>query len=94
MYKRQSIFRLFLKKNPHTDIKPDDYDINKIINIFEDGDSDDEYSQLLDYGIPITTVNKLSENKISIENIKQGDYDKSKLDTYEAIILDEAAALI
>ncbi|MFQ9431244.1 MAG: DEAD/DEAH box helicase [Ruminococcus bicirculans (ex Wegman et al. 2014)] len=89
-----SIFRLFLKKNPHTDIKPDDYDINKIINIFEDGDSDDEYSQLLDYGIPITTVNKLSENKISIENIKQGDYDKSKLDTYEAIILDEAAALI
>ena len=89
-----SIFRLFLKKNPHTDIKPDDYDINKIINIFEDGDSDDEYSQLLDYGIPITTVNKLSENKISIENIKHGNYDKSKLDTYEAIILDEAAALI
>lgn len=89
-----SIFRLFLKKNPHPDIKPDDYDINKIINIFEDGDSDDEYSQLLDYGIPITTVNKLAENKISLENIKQGGYDKSKLDTYEAIILDEAAALI
>lgn len=89
-----SIFRLFLKKNPHPDIKPDDYDINKIINIFEDGDSDDEYLQLLDYGIPITTVNKLAENKISLENIKQGGYDKSKLDTYEAIILDEAAALI
>jgi len=85
---------LFLKKNPHTDIKPDDYDINKIINIFEDGDPDDEYSQLLDYGIPISTVNKLAENKISIDNIKRRDYDKSKLDTYEGIILDEASYLL
>lgn len=89
-----SIFRLFLKKNPHPDIKPDDYDINRIITIFEDGDSDDEYLPLLDYGIPITTVNKLAENKISLKSIKQGDYDKTKLDTYEAIIVDEAATLI
>lgn len=89
-----SIFRLFLEKNPHFDIKPDNYDINKIINIFEDGDSDDEYLQLLDYGIPVTTINKLIENRILLESIKRGDYDKSKLDAYEAIIIDEAAPLI
>lgn len=89
-----SIFRLFLEKNSHPNVKPSDYDINRIINIFEDGDSDDEYAQLLDYGIPITTVNKLEENKITLEHIKNGDYDKSILDTYETIIIDEAAVLI
>lgn len=89
-----SIFKLYIKKNPHNNINSENYDINKIINIFEDGDTNDEYVQLLDYGIPITTINKLAENNISIDNVKQRNYDKSKLDTYETIIIEEAVTLI
>ena len=89
-----AIFKLFMKKNNANKISDADFDINCLINIFEDGEAPEEYSKLLDYGIPITTIAKASNNKISIDNLKNKNYDSKVFDEYEKIILEETMSLI
>ena len=89
-----SIYKLFMKKNnPMSDIEAE-FDINRLINIFEEGDTSDEYTQLIDYGLPLTTVSKISDNKISLEKLKNKEYDQSKFDEYEKIIIEETMNLL
>ena len=71
-----------------------DFDINKLINIFEEGETSDEYSKLIDYGLPLPTVSKISDNKISLENLKNKEFDHSKFDDYEKIIIEETMNLL
>jgi len=52
------------------------------------------YEKLSDYGLPISTVKKIAEAKISMDNLKQLLYDNTKFDTYENIILKETLPLI
>ena len=89
-----SIFKLFMKKRSTNKISGADFDINRLINIFEDGETSEEYSKLLDYGIPITTITKISNNKISIENLKNRNYDSKIFDEYEKIIIEETISLL
>lgn len=89
-----AIFKLFMKKNNANKISDADFNINRLINIFEDGEAPEEYSKLLDYGIPITTIAKASDNKISIDNLKNKNYDSKVFDEYEKIILEETMSLI
>lgn len=89
-----AIFKLFLKKNNNGTMKPDDFDINGIINIFEDGESPEEYSKLIDYGLPFSTVGKISDFKLSVEDLKAQRYDHSKFDDYENIIIGEILPLL
>lgn len=89
-----SIFKLFMKKRSTNKISGSDFDINRLINIFEDGETSEEYSKLLDYGIPITTITKISNNKISIENLKKRNYDSKIFDEYEKIIIEETINLL
>lgn len=89
-----SIFKLFMKKRNTNKISGSDFDINRLINIFEDGETSEEYSKLLDYGIPITTITKISNNKISVENLKKRNYDSKIFDEYEKIIIEETISLL
>lgn len=89
-----SIFKLFMRKKGIDKISGTDFDINRLINIFEDGETSEEYSKLLDYGIPITTVTKISNSKISVENLKNQNYDSNLFDEYEKIIIGETISLL
>lgn len=89
-----SVFKLFVKKNKHSDINQTEFDINKLINIFEDRDTKEEYSKLIDYGLPITTVDKIADNGISLEDLKAKVYDDKNFDDYEKIIIQEAVNLL
>lgn len=89
-----SVFKLFVSKNPDKNIGDVNYDINKLINIFEDGEIIEDYEKLTDYGLPISTVRKIAEAKISVESLKMLSYDNSKFDEYENIILKETLPLI
>ncbi len=84
-----SIFKLFVEKNKQVDLGKAEFDINKLFNIFEDRDVKDEYSKLIDYGLPITTINKISDSGISFDDLKSKKYDDGIFDDYEKIILDE-----
>lgn len=89
-----SIFKLFIKKHGCDGISSTIFDINRLINIFEDGEAPEEYSKLIDYGIPMTTVTKISNNKISLSDLKKQDYDSSCFDEYEKIMINEAINLL
>lgn len=89
-----SIFKLFIKKRSNNKINSTNFDINRLINIFEDGKTSEKYSKLLDYGIPINTIAKISNNKISIESLKNQDYDSENFDEYEKIIIEETIRLL
>ena len=84
-----SIFKLFVSKNPDKYTGDINYDINKLINIFEDGEIIEDYEKLTDYGLPLSTVRKIAETKISMEKLKLLSYDSTKFDDYENIILKE-----
>ena len=71
-----------------------DFDINRLINIFEDRDAKEEYSKLIDYGLPITTVDKISSNGISFDDLKVRKYDEKIFDNYEKIIVGEVVDLL
>jgi Superfamily II helicase len=89
-----SVFKLFVSKN-HIEIHSEKgFDIKKLVNIFEEGDFEGDYKQLIDYGLPISLLNKLSTNKVSFENIKSQYYDKKILDNYENIMVNDIAKLL
>ena len=89
-----SIFKLFIKKNKTIDLDYYTFDINKLISIFENGRTEDEYSKLIDYGLPLTTVSKIADNKIGLDDLKRQKFDQSKFDDYEKMIISETVRLI
>ena len=89
-----SIFKLFMEKNNITFQEDDDFDINEIINIFEDGETPEEYARLIDYGLPFSTVGKIADHKLSINNLKTQEYDLNIFDDYERIIISETMPLL
>ena len=89
-----SIFKLFLTKQKDNSLSAFEFDINKLINIFEEGETAEEYSKLIDYGLPITTVAKISDNNISMEELKSHNFDENLFDSYERLIITETLNLI
>lgn len=85
-----SILKLFIKKNLLTgkyDIN--NLDVKKITLMFEDGDISYDYTKLIDYGISNDIIIKLHENKISIDQLQNQNYNKELFDEYEIIIINE-----
>ncbi len=85
-----SILKLFIKKN----LLIGKYDINNldvknITLMFEDGDISYDYTKLIDYGISNDIIIKLHENKISVEQLQNQNYNKELFDEYEMIIINE-----
>lgn len=85
-----SILKLYMRKNHLVDM----YDINKldvkkITLLFEDGNITYDYTNLIDYGISNDIIMKLHENKISMEKLKNENYNKEIFDEYEMIIINE-----
>lgn len=89
-----SIYKLYIKKNNINCVNEKEFDIYKVVDIFEDGLIDENYSKLIDYGIPQITVDKIISNDITIQNIKSGNYDSSIFDSYEKIIIKDVVNLL
>lgn len=81
-----SIFKLFLTKNEiYTDfIKK--IDLNNIVSIFENNNSKDEYSLLIDFGISNDILLKFSERDITLSQLKNID-EFDFLDDYEKVMI-------
>ena len=89
-----SIFKLLMAKRKELFSNMESFDINTIVNIFEDGETSEEYTKLIDYGLPFSTVNKISDKKLSLEALKSQNYDQSIFDDYEKIIISETMPLL
>lgn len=87
-----SIFKLYIEKN-ETLFDASKIEIDYIVMVFEEGISNKDYVNLIDYGIPIDIIKKIHKNKITNENIIKNDYDKRIFDSYELIILEEYSKL-
>lgn len=85
-----SILKLFIKKNSLIEkYDINNLDVKKITLMFEDGDISYDYTKLIDYGISNDIIIKLYENKISIEQLQNQNYNKELFDEYEMIIINE-----
>lgn len=85
-----SILKLYIRKNHLVDMCDiNKLDVKKITLLFEDGNITYDYTNLIDYGISNDIIMKLHENKISMEELKNGNYNKEIFDEYEMIIIEE-----
>lgn len=84
-----SIFKLFIKKHSKFSINIDDLDVKKISLLFENGEVNQNWERLIDFGISNDLIMKLEKNKITVEQVKSNDYDHSIFDDYEKIILQD-----
>ena len=85
-----SVLKLFLTKtNRIKDVDLGKLDAKKISLLFEDGSIFDDYSKMIDYGISNDLIMKLHENQITIESLKSGEFDKSILDEYELLLIED-----
>lgn len=69
-------------------------DPKKAVQLFENGNDNDEYDALVDYGVSNDIIIKITENKISYKDIITDKYDHSIFDDYEALVLDEFSILM
>ena len=83
-----------MRKQGCDGLEIDLYDTKRIIDIFENGDIPEEYIELIDHGLPYLTVEKIKKHTISIDDLKNGAFDKSMFDKYENILIDEIVPLI
>lgn len=82
-----SIFNLYNKKNTTQDFI--EFDVKKITLSFEEGNSSEEYSELIDFGISNDLILKLIKNSIKKKNLIENDFNNSLFDEYENIVLNE-----
>lgn len=85
-----SVLKLFLTKtNRIKGVDLGKLDAKKISLLFEDGSIFDDYSKMIDYGISNDLIMKLHENQITIESLRNGEFDKSILDEYELLLIED-----
>ena len=89
-----SIFNLLIKKGGVIGIGDAYFDLNKLINIFEDGETSEEYNKLIDYGLPILTVEKIIKKGLKIYEIKNNQINYDDFDEYEKIMIQELIELL
>ncbi len=85
-----SILKLFITKNGECD-KWDvsKLDVKRITLLFEDGNIYEDYVKMIDYGISNDLIMKLYDNEITLEKLKNKDYETNKFDEYELLLIDE-----
>ena len=90
-----SIIRLFITKNT----MDERYQISKlnsknIVLLFENGNFNDSYESLVDYGVSDDIIKKISENNISMERVLEMSFEKDIFDEYELLTLREFSDLM
>lgn len=90
-----SILKLFLQKNSlGTALDLSCLDAKKITLLFEDGSIYDDYSKLIDYGIPNDLVMKLHDRHITTAELQESKYDKAEFDDYEQLLLNDFLSIL
>ena len=87
-----SILKLFLDKQFEEEFDLSLLEEKDIVLMFEEGSGIKGYQQLLDFGIPMFTLEKLKEKQLSIDNLKLAYKEMPELDEYEKIMLEECFA--
>ena len=82
-----SMFKLFIQKESLTEYDVKGFKEKDIQMLFEDGDLSNEYKELLDFGIPIITLNKIKKREITMEELKENYMTMRELDEYERLII-------
>lgn len=90
-----SIVKLFIKKNMIDNrYNISKLDSKKIVSLFENGNFNDSYENLIDYGISNDVILKISENNISIEEVLGMSFKQDIFDEYELLTLSEFSNLM
>lgn len=90
-----SVLKLYMIKNKTHDLLDiEKLDVKKIALMFEDGNIPCDYTQLIDHGISNDIIMKLNENKITMDDLINGCYNKEIFDEYESVIINEALQII
>ncbi len=85
-----SILKLFISKNfSEESFNLSKLDTKKITLLFEDGSVFDDYSRMMDYGLPNDLIVKLSDNQITMNNIKEKEFETTLFDNYENTLIEE-----
>lgn len=85
-----SILKLFISKNfSEESFDLSKLDTKKITLLFEDGSVFDDYSRMMDYGLPNDLILKLSDNQITMSKIKSKEFDTNLFDNYENTLIEE-----
>ena len=83
-----SIFNLDINKND-VKILNEEFDVKKITQTFEEGSVNEEYNEMVDFGMSSDLILKLIKNQINKTNILNNEYRKEDYDEYENIMIDE-----
>lgn len=89
-----SIYKLFLRKQNIQKLELDKLQEKDVMILFEDGGISNEYKRLLDYGIPMITINKIKENNIDEKDLMDKYEQLEELDKYEKMILRDCLEVI
>lgn len=84
-----SIFKLFLDKQFEAEFDLSILEEKDIVLMFEEGSGIKGYQQLLDFGVPMFTLEKIREKQLSVDKLKMAYKDMLELDEYEKIMLEE-----
>lgn len=82
-----SMFKLFVQKENLAEYDVKEFKEKDIQILFEDGGLSNEYKELLDFGIPMITLNKIKTREITMEELKENYTTMSELDEYEKLII-------
>lgn len=88
-----SVLRIFLIKT-RQNYNVELLDVRKLTLMFEEGSVEENYSKLVDFGIPNDMINRLTSYRISMSQVKNNDYQQSIFDEYERLLLDDARQLL
>ena len=60
-----------------------------IMLLFEEGALAIDYKELVDFGVPMITINKIKKSNIELAQLKEVYMDMKELDSYEKIMLND-----
>ena len=84
-----AIFNLYLEKECIEFFDKDDMKEKDIMLLFEEGALAIDYKELVDFGVPMITINKIKKRNIELAQLKEAYMDIKELDSYEKIMLNE-----
>lgn len=89
-----AIFKLYLQKESLAEYELSKLEEKDIMLLFEDGGIVKEYQELMDYGIPMITLNKIRDRELSVNVLKEKYKEIEELDTYEKMMLKDCFSAI
>lgn len=84
-----AIFNLYLEKECIEFFDKDDMKEKDIMLLFEEGALAIDYKELVDFGVPMITINKIKKSNIELAQLKEVYMDMKELDSYEKIMLND-----